>query len=280
MRIKRHTEGTNNNRWHVLRTIISLFAASFALLLFLWVSSGMIHFLSSGSGGSKDDANIMIRRGSDTTTSVTEVSTDTSKRDDDASASSVAAEQTNNRNNPQHHILSLTLHDISPPITIRISVFQTECPKAYQFLSYMVENQQMECKPCTIYRGEPVPSYWGSQDYPDRYFDGGRWGPPYALVQGGLVNSKYTQVEQDNHRPKVLKRGMVAWAGGNSIHFFIALADHPEWGDFHTVWGEVLMEDMALVDALVKEYPLKVLEHNNPVVTNFVKPMHFHLRWE
>jgi len=90
MRIKRHTEGTNNNRWHVLRTIISLFAASFALLLFLWVSSGMIHFLSSGSGGSKDDANIMIRRGSDTTTSVTEVSTDTSKRDDDASASSVA----------------------------------------------------------------------------------------------------------------------------------------------------------------------------------------------
>ncbi|KAL7499279.1 hypothetical protein ACHAWT_006900, partial [Skeletonema menzelii] len=175
-------------------------------------------------------------------------------------------------------ILSLTI-DISPPTTIRIAVLQTKCPKAYEFLSFMVDNQQTECNPCTIYRGEPIPNYWGSHDYPDRYFDNGRWGPPYALVQGGLVNSKFNTVQQDNHRPQILKRGMVAWAGGNSIHFFIALADHPEWGDFHTVWGEVLEEDMPLVDALVRERPLKVLEQNNPVVTNFVEPMQFHLEW-
>jgi hypothetical protein len=186
---------------------------------------------------------------------------------------------TNDTNNHQH-ILSLNLDNLSPPITIRIAVFKEECPKAYEFVSFMVKNQATECNPCTIYRGEPVPSYWGSKDYPDRYFDGGRWGPPYALVQGGLVNSKFNKVQQDKNRPKVLQRGMVAWAGGSSTHFFIALAEHPEWGDFHTVWGYVLPEDMPLVDALVNERPLKVLKEQNPVVTNFVEPIHFQLAWE
>lgn len=280
MRIKRHAAtGTNNVRWHHLlrRIIIGLVTASFVLLVLLWVSSGMIHSLSSDS---TNGANTMIRRGATDATIVKNATDITKKRRQNTNAAIAASvEQTNSSSN-NRHILSLTLDDISPPITIRIAVFKNECPKAYEFLSYMVEHQQAECNPCTIYRGEPVPSYWGSKDYPDRYFDGGRWGPPYALVQGGLVNSKYKQVEQDNHRPKVLQRGMVAWAGGNSIHFFIALADHPEWGDFHTVWGEVLNGDMTLVDALVKEHPLKVLEHNNPVLTNFVEPMHFHLKWE
>jgi hypothetical protein len=33
----------------------------------------------------------------------------------------------------------------------------------------------------------------------------------------------------------LLKRGMLAWAGGGGPHFFIALADHPEWGNDHIV---------------------------------------------
>ena len=36
-----------------------------------------------------------------------------------------------------------------------------------------------------FYRAEPVPERWGSLDWPDNYF-GGRWGPPYALLQGSL----------------------------------------------------------------------------------------------
>lgn len=177
------------------------------------------------------------------------------------------------------HWVALDL-DLDPQrtITIRISTFPNErCPKAYEFLSWMIENQQTQCRPCTIYRGEPVPSYWGSNDYPDRWDNGGRWGPPYALVQGGFVNSKVKHVERENHRPQI-ERGMVAWAGLQGIHFFIALADHPEWGHEHTVWGRVFDDDMHLVDGLVKDRPLKVLEHNVPVVTNFVDPMPFRIR--
>ena len=164
--------------------------------------------------------------------------------------------------------------DTDTNITIRIRILADECPKAYEFVQWMITHQATECKPCTIYRGEPVPSYWGSEDYPDRWDNGGRWGPPYALVQGGFVNTQIKDIEREKHNPPV-KRGMVAWAGAKGIHFFMALADHPEWGTFHTVWGHVFEEDMPLLDALVKERPLKVLEHNNPVVTNFVDPMSF-----
>ncbi|KAL7546685.1 hypothetical protein ACHAWF_010012 [Thalassiosira exigua] len=162
-------------------------------------------------------------------------------------------------------------------ITVRISVFVDECPKAYEFLTWMIDNQEAECRPCTVYRGEPVPPYWGSEDYPDRWDNGGRWGPPYALVQGGFPNRKVTHVEREEHRPPV-ERGMVAWAGPRGTHFFVALADHPEWGHEHTVWGRVLEEDMPSVDALVRERPLNVLEHNVPIVTNFVNPMPFRIR--
>ena len=176
------------------------------------------------------------------------------------------------------HIISLNL--LNTHQTIRISILAKECPKAYQFIKWLTKNQQTKCQACTLYRGEPVPAYWGSADYPDRWDNGGRWGPPYALVQGGFVNSQIKQVEMDQHRPPI-KRGMVAWAGGQQgvgIHFFIALADHPEWGNEHTVWGYVLEEDLHLMDALVKERPLKVLEHNVPVITNFVDPIPFKIK--
>jgi len=164
-------------------------------------------------------------------------------------------------------------------ITIRIIVYPKECPEAYEFLTWITNNQDAECRPCTIYRGEPVPSYWGSPEYPDRWDNGGRWGPPYALVQGGFVNSKISHVEREANRPVPLERGMVAWAGPRGIHFFVALADHPEWGNEHTVWGKVVEEDMKLLDALVDgSRPLKVLEKNVPVVTNFVDPMKFRIR--
>lgn len=262
MRIKRNAVKTKGAECHIFACLLVTIAIASMLII-----NGMIHFLSSGSNnGAKSN---MIRRGDERIVTAPE----------DRSNNNLAHGSITVTEESQKHILSLTL-DTSPATIIRIAVLKKECPKAYEFISFMVENQQAECNPCTVYRGEPVPDYWGSEDYPDRYFDGGRWGPPYALVQGGFVNCKFKQVEQDQNRPKILKRGMVAWAGGNSIHFFIALADHPEWGDFHTAWGEVLPEDMPLVDALVKERPLKVLEKHNPVVTNFLEPMHFQLKWE
>eukprot|EP00980_Cylindrotheca_fusiformis_P013008 scaffold3248_cov112-Cylindrotheca_fusiformis.AAC.9 len=145
--------------------------------------------------------------------------------------------------------------------TIRISVFHDQCPDTWKFLRWLIVNQKTDCSTCTIYRGEPVPSYWGSANYPDRYYDGGRWGPPYALVQGGFVNSKISDMVREDHRPAVVKRGDVAWAGDQGLHFFMALADHPEWGTTHTVWGHVFSEDQALLDQLVEREPRKVHRH-------------------
>ena len=70
-----------------------------------------------------------------------------------------------------------------PTVAIRLRLYSNKAPKASEYVKRFL-NTQESCKKCTIYRGEPVPDYWGSEEYPDRYFDGGRYGPPYALVQG------------------------------------------------------------------------------------------------
>ena len=135
--------------------------------------------------------------------------------------------------------------------TIRLELFATEAPDAARYIQEIT--QQKDYSNCNIYRAEPVPAYWGSPNYPDRYFDGGRWGPPYALVQGRLLPTGTTlePAKAEAHRP-IIQRGMVAWAGGKGgPHFFIALADHPEWGHGHTVWAKVFAEDMAQVDEII-----------------------------
>ena len=84
-----------------------------------------------------------------------------------------------------------------------------------------------------FYRAEPVPARWGSLDWPDNYL-GGRWGPPYALLQGSLrpTGTRITPAAPDagpGAKP-IIRRGMVAWAGGGGgPDFFVALAQHPEW---------------------------------------------------
>lgn len=131
-----------------------------------------------------------------------------------------------------------------------------------------------------FYRAEPVPKHWGSLEWPDNYF-GGRWGPPYALLQGSLhpQGSKVRPSAADfaqGARP-VIRRGFVAWAGGRGgPDFFIALAQHPEWGNGHTVFAEVFPEDMAVIDALMRR-PLRVANWGSINATELVKPMPFRL---
>lgn len=36
-----------------------------------------------------------------------------------------------------------------------------------------------------FYRAEPRPAHWADERWPDTW-NGGRWGPPYALLQGSL----------------------------------------------------------------------------------------------
>ncbi len=109
-----------------------------------------------------------------------------------------------------------------------------------------------------FYRAEPVPERWGSTLWPDNY-NGGRWGPPYALLQGSFMPDGFhakarwkAEADRDSGAHPVIRRGMVAWAGGaGGPDFFIGLAKHPEWGTGHTVWGEVIGDDMKVVDAVM-----------------------------
>ncbi len=65
-----------------------------------------------------------------------------------------------------------------------------------------------------FYRAEPVPKHWGSLEWPDNYF-GGRWGPPYALLQGSLRPSgsqvKPAAADLGQAARPVIRRGMLAW---------------------------------------------------------------------
>jgi hypothetical protein len=45
-----------------------------------------------------------------------------------------------------------------------------------------------------FYRAEPVPDRWGDARWPDDYF-GGRWGPPYALLQGSLSPAPQARIQ-------------------------------------------------------------------------------------
>ena len=115
-----------------------------------------------------------------------------------------------------------------------------------------------------FYRAEPVPPTWGDESLPDSYF-GGRWGPPYALLQGSLrPKSDLGAIEPAAAdtgalaRPPIL-RGDVAWAGGGGCcDFFIALDRHPEWGTAHTVFAHLDEESMRVVDAVLQKHDLRV----------------------
>ena len=107
-----------------------------------------------------------------------------------------------------------------------------------------------------FYRAEPVPAHWGSTSWPDNYF-GGRWGPPYALLQGSLQPTgsalKPSSPDSGAGARPVIARGMCAWAaGGGGPEFFIALAEHPEWAHGHTVFAEVLPSDMAVIEGIMR----------------------------
>ncbi len=131
-----------------------------------------------------------------------------------------------------------------------------------------------------FYRAEPVPARWGDPRWPDTW-DGGRWGPPYALLQGSLRpdTGAVPPAKPDNGpgAHPVIRRGMIAWAGGGGgPDFFIALAAHPEWGNGHTVWADVLEPDMAVVDAIMAR-PLRVANWGTINATELVTPVPFTL---
>lgn len=171
----------------------------------------------------------------------------------------------------------ILLHlQMTPPIVVRLKLFADESPDSARFIRELINDKEHQTS--NLYRAEPVPDYWGSPDYPDRWFDGGRWGPPYALLQGELTATSSANIQiakAEDYRP-IIQRGMVAWAGGQGgPHFFIALADHPEWQHDHSVWATVPHdEDMALLDELLVTQPLKAITPKRPPnLSYFVTPI-------
>ncbi|GIM03420.1 hypothetical protein Vretimale_8166 [Volvox reticuliferus] len=88
------------------------------------------------------------------------------------------------------------------------------------------------CPNCKFYRHEPVPMNWGQEGF---------YGPPYALLQGSLQDLA-RQPPFENAQQLQVKKGHVCIIP-NCKEFFIATADHPEWGASHTIFGEV--EDLS-----------------------------------
>ncbi|GFR44364.1 hypothetical protein Agub_g5585, partial [Astrephomene gubernaculifera] len=92
--------------------------------------------------------------------------------------------------------------------------------------------QKGNCPACKFYRHEPVPMDWGQAGF---------YGPPYALLQGSLADLA-REPPFENSAKLPVKKGHVCMIPGCK-EFFIATADHPEWGASHTIWGEV--EDLS-----------------------------------
>lgn len=169
---------------------------------------------------------------------------------------------------------------------VRVRLFAEAAPLAAAFIR-AVAREAPSCAGCRFYRAEPVPAGWGSRELPDSW-SGGRWGPPYALMQGSFMPTKPDDpqgtlpakppAELSQKARPLIRRGMLAWAGGGGgPDGFIALAEHPEWGHGHTVWGEVVADDMPIVDQLMQR-PIRSEDWGSITASVFVAPLPFQLR--
>ena len=81
-------------------------------------------------------------------------------------------------------------------------------------------------------------------------------GPPYAIIQGTLLTEGLPFKPIAREAALSVKRGHVCLVG-EGPDFFISLADHPEWGNVHTVFGQVPEEDLLTVGAKILSLPKK-----------------------
>eukprot|EP01104_Vermistella_antarctica_P013531 TRINITY_DN4112_c0_g2_i1.p1 TRINITY_DN4112_c0_g2~~TRINITY_DN4112_c0_g2_i1.p1 ORF type:complete len:248 (+),score=22.47 TRINITY_DN4112_c0_g2_i1:262-1005(+) len=95
---------------------------------------------------------------------------------------------------------------------------------------------------CNFYRAEAAPSNFGKDGF---------FGPPYALLQGVFGDGRRDWDIVSQMRPLVSAWDVCLIGKGPS--FFIALADHHEWGNGHIVFGRVTSQEsrrsvLALAD--------------------------------
>ena len=108
------------------------------------------------------------------------------------------------------------------------------------------------------------------------------YGPPYALIQGTLQNtgqstsgdSLLTNMAKEG--TPIVQRGHACLIGSGP-DFFVSLAEHPEWGTGHSVWGTV--EDMSVLD-LIEQLPVKQDVWGTTHTTPLLVPIPFSLDLE
>ena len=167
-----------------------------------------------------------------------------------------------------HHSQSVVLtlsHGAEVEVRLRLDI----SPKVAQAVltaarGWGCGHKLKEARGCRFYRSEKKP-------LPGAVDNFGGPGPPYALLQGTLPLKETFPKEG---APSV-KRGMACLIG-EGPDFFFAVGDHPEWGDAHTVWGEVV--DMSVVDEVVQVYPVREETWGETRVTALEHPIPFILK--
>ena len=119
---------------------------------------------------------------------------------------------------------------------------------------------------CRFYRAEPVPREWG-RDY--------AFGPPYALLQGSFLwESAGKKLEKEGGT--LVRRGTLI-AIDRGPDFLIGLAAHPEWATSYTYLGDVVADDLRVLDAILAQ-PLTVKSWGTINATTLDAELPFRLR--
>ncbi|TYG44286.1 hypothetical protein ES288_D11G086300v1 [Gossypium darwinii] len=155
---------------------------------------------------------------------------------------------------------------------VNVKLFPDCAPHSVYFILELLSLQH--CAGCQFYRAESRGNSW---DLQGNHIEHAPYGPPYALIQGTV--DAYGTVFKDipQEACPTIRRGSIAWVGSGP-DFFISLANHHEWKKAYTVFGQVLPEDMEIVEK-ISQLPtipdvwsnVKVAVLERPVPLRFIR---------
>lgn len=132
---------------------------------------------------------------------------------------------------------------LTPYGPIHVSLLTKNAPKTTAALIKAAELKSDRCSKCQFYRAEARPKGRGSK------------GPPYGLLQGSFGKSIPLPTKKEGRRRIVAGDVVVIPPTGE---FYIALVDHDEWSNAHTVVG--MVDDFVSTD-LIAVQVVKTVVH-------------------
>ncbi|EFJ23811.1 hypothetical protein SELMODRAFT_102801 [Selaginella moellendorffii] len=127
---------------------------------------------------------------------------------------------------------------------IRLQLLPDCAPLSVAFVIELLKLRH--CAGCNIYRAETRGNSWDEEGNPTAK---NLRGPPHAILQGTLEAEGLGFKELPREACPMIRRGMVGWIEGGP-DFFISLANHDDWYPKHTVFANVLPDDLPLVEKL------------------------------